>query len=575
MNEAFDIPVLIAGGGPMGLVLALELEYHGIGAILVERNLGTTRHPKMDITSGRSMEVFRRLGVAEALRDVAVPSDHNLSVVWCDKPDGVELARFDYPSVDEARTQLKNENSGAMALEPSMRVSQVILEPVLKGVLERRSKHVELRFGWGLTELVQDENGVTAKIQSTESGEVKTIRCQYLAGCDGANSVARRELGIHTNTVTPLQILGVGDRNNLMDEYRGKPPADAPRAPQRYMIHFKSPDREMFEKFGYAWHLQCPRSWAIIAQDDVDTWTVHTPPELYPGVIDDADPKDVLFHLFGREFECEVLVHNRWYPRLGLADSYGEGRVWLAGDAVHQVIPTGGYGMNSGVGDVLGLGWVLAAQVNGWAGEHLFQAYESERRHVAARNRIASGTHSGVRIKIREACPENLWDEGPEADAARAEIGHYIQELGNLENEAWGIEFGYRYDDSPAICHEGGEAPAYEWERYEPTTWPGSRAPNVFLSDGEPLYDKFGRGFTLLSTGEVACDHLVEAARAVGMPLELLVVDDPLVAQLYERKLVLIRPDQHVAWRGNTQPETFENSLAVIDRVRGATGRAA
>ncbi|MEO1082577.1 MAG: FAD-dependent monooxygenase, partial [Pseudomonadota bacterium] len=474
MDKEFDTPVLIAGGGPVGLVLALALDRHGIDAILVERNLTTTRHPKMDITSGRSMEIFRHLGVADALREVAVPGDHKLSVVWVDKPDGELLARFDYPSVDDARKKLRECNDGTMALEPSMRVSQVLLEPVLKEMLDEKSQRIDVRFGWGLTAFEQDEQGVTATIRSTESGEEKQIRARYLAGCDGANSVARKELGIPVNTVTPLQILEANDRSNLMDEYRGEPPADAPRAAQRYMIHFKSSEREMFEKFGHSWHLQCPRGWSIIAQDDVDTWTVHTVPDLYPG-IDDADPKDVLFALFGREFDCEVLVNNRWYPRLGLAASYGRGRVWLAGDAVHQVIPTGGYGMNSGVGDALGLAWALKAAVEGWGGEKLFHAYEAERRHVAARNRIASGTHAGVRMRINQACPENLWDEGAEADAARAEIGRYIQELGNLENEAWGIETGYRYDASPAICHEEGEPPPYEWERCEPTTWPGSR----------------------------------------------------------------------------------------------------
>ncbi|MEM1155537.1 MAG: FAD-dependent monooxygenase [Pseudomonadota bacterium] len=569
MSEQFDTPILIAGGGPVGLVLALELERHGVDAILIERNPSTTRHPKMDITNGRSMEIFRRLGVADRLREVAVPGDHKVSVIWCDKPEGMQLARFDYPSVNEAREQLRERNDGTMALEPGMRVSQVLLEPVLKDILDSESKHIDVRFGWALSSLEQDDDGVTATIQSTETGETQTVRCQYLAGCDGANSVARNALGIPVNTITVPQVLESGDRNALLDDYRGEPPETTQPPMKRYMIHFKSPERDMFEKFGHSWHLQSPRGWSMIAQDDVDTWTVHLPPELYPG-IEDADPKEVLYALFGREFECEVLVHNRWLPRLGLADSYGAGRVWLAGDAVHQVIPTGGYGMNSGVGDALGLGWVLAASVNGWGGDKLFAAYELERRHVAARNRLASGWHSTVRLRIREACPDNLWEEGPEADAARAEIGGHIQALGNLENEAWGIEWGYRYDDSPLICHEEEEAPAYEWERYEPTSWPGARAPNLFLQDGAPLYDKFGRGFTLLNFSDAQCDQLMAAAQAVGMPLALLDVSEPDAAAMYGCNLVLVRPDQHVAWRGDAQPESLEDAQAILNVVRGA-----
>ena len=249
--------------------------------------------------------------------------------------------------------------------------------------------------------------------------------------------------------------------------------------------------------------------------------------------------------------------------------SYGEGRVWLAGDAVHQVIPTGGYGMNSGMGDAMALAWALAANVQGWGTPRLFEAYEVERRHVAARNRIASGRHAGIRAMIAAARPDDLHADGPQGDAARAEIGAYIQELGNLENEAWGIEWGYRYDDSPLICHEDGEAPAYEWEYYEPSTWPGVRAPNVFLEDGSPLFDQFGREFTLLSFNGGDCSSLVTAAAAAGVPMELLHVDNDYAAGLYQRAFVLVRPDQHVAWRSDEEPSGAE-ARSIIDRVRGA-----
>ncbi|MEM1112774.1 MAG: FAD-dependent monooxygenase [Pseudomonadota bacterium] len=570
MSENFDTPVLIAGGGPVGLALALELDRLGIDATLVERNLTTTRHPKMDITNGRSMEIFRRLGVVDELRTVAVPSDHPVSVIWLSNLVGDELTRFDYPSVDEARQRLRDKNDGTMALEPSMRVSQVLLEPVLKEMLETRCDHIDVRFGWGLEALTQDEDGVSATIKSTESGEEQTIRCQYLAGCDGAGSVARNALAIPVNTITPLDVLESEDRTDYLDDYRGEPPADAPRSEPRYMIHFRSPRKDLFERFGIAWHLQCPVSWSVIAQDDIDTWTVHFPPWLYPNLDEEEDPRKILYHLFGTEFECEVLVNNRWYPRLGLADSYGEGRVWLAGDSVHQVIPTGGYGMNSGMGDAMGLAWVLAANVKGWGGETLFKAYESERRHVAARNRLASGRHSAIRLKIRQATPENLTEQGPEADAARAKLGDYIQELGNLENDAWGIEWGYRYDDSPAICHESGEAPAYEWEYYEPSTWPGVRPPNVFLPDGQPLFDLFGLGFTLLRFEPLPCEHILAAAEAAGVPLDVVDIEDPHAASLYQRKLVLVRPDQHVGWRGDEAPASLADANNIIDRLRGA-----
>ncbi|MEM7704513.1 MAG: FAD-dependent monooxygenase [Pseudomonadota bacterium] len=563
-----ETPILIAGGGPVGLVLAHELNRLGVDAILLERNPTTTRHPKMDITNGRSMEIFRRLGLVDALRAVAVPEDHPVSVIWCDDMVGTELARFDYPSVQEMRKLLAEKNDGTMALEPGMRVSQVLLEPVLKQHLDDHSQHITLMFGWSLESLTQDEEGVTATIRSTETGETQQVRSQYLAGCDGAGSVARKTLGIPVNTITPLDFVADDDRTNYRDVARGEPPADAPRVDPMFMIHWESNDLDVFERYGIAWHLQSPLRWSIISQNDKDTWTIHVPVPLYPEV-EQMDPKEFLFKLLGCEFDCRVLVANPWYPRLGLADAYGSGRVWLAGDSVHQVIPTGGYGMNTGVGDATALGWVLAANVNGWGGEKLFQAYENERRHVGARNRLASARHSAIRYHINRNTPEDFRAEGSAGEQARHEIGAYIQDAGNLENDAWGIEWGYRYDDSPVICHEDGPAPAYEWEYYDPSSWPGGRPPNVFLEDGQPLFDRFGTGFTLLNFAGLDCATLVAAAEAASIPLDVVEIRDEHAARLYDRNLVLIRPDQHVAWRGNAAPADLHAAGEIMDRVRG------
>ncbi|MEM9624268.1 MAG: FAD-dependent monooxygenase [Pseudomonadota bacterium] len=561
-------PILIAGGGPVGLMMALELDHHGIDAILIERNTTTTRHPKMDITNGRSMELFRRLGVLEKLRAAAVPEDHPMSVIWIESLLGEELARFDYPSVDAMRGHLRADNDGSMALEPSMRISQVELEPVLKRHLEETSDHIELRFGWGLETFQQDEEGVTATIKQTETGVVEEIRCDYLAGCDGANSVARRTLGIAINTITPLDYLEAGDdHHNYLDTDRGEPPADAPAPPGNFMIHWTSPDLDLFQRFGIAWHLQSPRGWTIISQNDRDTWTVHIPLAQIKDV-ETRDPKDILFEFLGCEFECDIKVANPWYPRLGLADAYGSGRVWLAGDAVHQVIPTGGYGMNSGLGDALGLAWVFAANVQGWGGPELFQAYEVERRHVGARVRIGSARHASVRMNIRRQYDPKIHDDSVEAQGLRAELGKFIADAGNLENEAWGIEWGYRYDNSSVIWHESGESPAYEWEQYEPSTWPGVRAPNVFLDSGHPIHDHFGRGFTLLNFGTEDVSGFVEEALRLQLPLTVVDIPDAHAAKLYERPLVLLRPDQHVAWRGATLPDQ-DTIKEIFECVRG------
>ncbi len=566
-------PVLIAGGGPVGLMLALELDHHGIDAMLVERNPTTTRHPKMDITNGRSMELFRRLGVIDPLRAAAVPEDHPVSVIWVDNLAGWKLARFDYPSVDDMRRILRENNDGTMAGEPAMRISQVRLEPVLKRILEEESRHITLRYGWALQTFSQDDGGVTVTIRNTATGKTERVRAGYLAGCDGAGSITRKTLGIPINTITPFDYQDAGDdHHNYLDTARGEPPDDAPKPRSMFMIHWTSPELELFERFGTAWHIQSPMGWSIISQNDRDTWTVHIPLAAIEDV-ENRDPKDILFEFLGREFECEIKVANPWYPRLGLADGYGSGRVWLAGDAVHQVIPTGGYGMNSGLGDAMALGWVLAANVEGWGTPMLFKAYETERRHVGARVRIGSARHAALRLQIGRRYDPAMHRDNMEGAGKRAEVGAFIAQAGNLENEAWGLEWGYRYDDSPIICHESGEAPPYEWEYPVPSTWPGARAPNVFLADGSPIFDSFGHAFTLLNFADAPCSRLEKAAKDVNLPLTVAHLDDAHAATLYERRLVLVRPDQHVAWRGDSDPSP-QQAQYIIDRVRGAHGES-
>lgn len=543
-----ETPVLIAGGGPVGLVLALELEHRGVDALLVERNPTTTRHPKMDVTNGRSMEHFRRLGIADEVRSHAVPSNHPMTVVWCSRYGEWELARFEYPSIDWGRDIIHAVHDGSLPLEPDMRISQVVLEPVLKGILERRAKHVGVRFGWALASFEQDAEGVTSVLRNGETGETQTVRSRYLVGCDGAGSVTRSQLGI-----------GLDD---LMGEYD-------PTAGRMFMIHFRSQDRAFFERFGTVWHVQAPLDGTVISQNDLDTWTIHVP--LAPDVdVDAIDPAAFLQERLGADVACEILVANAWKPRLVVAERYGEGRVWLAGDSAHQVIPTGGYGMNTGVGDAVDIGWKLDALLAGWGGPQLLPAYEIERRHVGLRNRAASARHAAIRGEIAGAWSTAIHEDSPSGEQARARLGEKIRQLGNLENEAVGIEIGYRYDESPIVCHESGEPPPYEMERFEPTSWPGVRAPSLFLEDGSALLDRLGRGFTLLRFAEVDAAPFVRAAEARGVPLEVVDLHNAHARRIYERDLVLVRPDQHVGWRGNEAPV---DATAVIDRVRGATDR--
>ena len=498
------VPVLIAGGGPVGMTLARTLASFGVRCLLVERNASTTRHPKMDITNGRSMELFRRLGLVDQLRAVGVAEDNNFDVSWITslarEAGGRELHRFRYPGVTAKRAEIRQNNDGSQPREPAMRVSQVVIEPVLRRAIVD-DPLVEARWGVAFEDFRQDESGVTVTLRTMETGATETVRCDFLAGCDGGSSAVRDRLGIGLEGKAAVA--------------------------HRYMIHFRSEARDLLQSFGVAWHYQTDKG-TLIAQDDVDTWTLQTrpPPGVDPATI---DPHAMLDAWAGRPFARDILVANPWFTHLLVAERYGSGRVFLAGDAAHQYIPTGGYGMNTGIGDAVDLGWKLAATLRGCARTGLLASYESERRPVGLRNRRASERHTDVRMAIA-----NLYRTVADPDA----LGQGIARLGNAENESWGIELGYRYDGvegDPVVYH--------------PTTAPGARLPSVFLYDGSALYDRLGPWFTLLRFGDADPSPLIDAA---PVPLETVIVDDPTIAPIYEAKLVLVRPDTHVAWRGNT-----------------------
>ena len=496
MPDVKHVPVLIAGGGPVGMTLARTLASFGVRSLLVERNPSTTRHPKMDITNGRSMELFRRLGLADRLRAVAVPEANNFDISWITSLTGRELHRFRYPSVVQKRAEIRARNDGTQPREPAMRVSQVMIEPVLRDAI-LGDPLVEARWGVAFEDFTQDDEGVTATLRTVETGATEQVRCDFLAGCDGGSSLVRDQLGIGLDGKAAVA--------------------------HRYMIHFQSDARDILQAFGIAWHYQTDKG-TLIAQDDKDTWTLQTrmPAQGEP------DPEAVLDAWVGKTFARKILVANPWFTHLLLADRYQGGRVFLAGDAAHQYIPTGGYGMNTGIGDAVDLGWKLAAALKGFGGLGLLDSYERERRPVGYRNRLASERHTSVRLKIAE-----LYASERDPDA----LGRAIAALGNAENESWGVEFGYRYDGvepNPVV--------------YEPTTAPGARLPSVFLRDGSALYDRLGPWFTLLCFGGADPSDLIDAAPA---PLDIVVVDDASLAPIYEASLVLVRPDTHVAWRGN------------------------
>ncbi|KAL2820938.1 monooxygenase [Aspergillus cavernicola] len=531
-------PVLVVGAGPAGLIAALQLATNGTPCILAERNLETTRWPKMDITNCRSMEILRRLGIADGLRDVGVPSHWSFNVLFSTGLGGTEtMPKWDLPSPDGWRQRIKETNDGSMPREPYQRCSQAIFEAWLKPRIQANPL-IESHFGWKLDTLTEYNDYVESEIID-QDGCRHFIKSKYVIGCDGAGSRVRRAVGI---------------------KLKGDP---APGA--MWLIHFKSRNLERLRSQGQFWHIFFTTGHVLIAQNEKDTWTMHTPIEI--GVsVEDLDPKEAIYKGLGAEHAPyqinieEILVTSVWRPTICLAEKYISpgGRVFLAGDSAHQNIPTGGYGMNTAVGDSFDIGWKLSAVLKEYAGPSLLTSYEEERQPVGARNIERSGVHMNIHATYVQWCrnaPGVITSASPTGQQLRQSLAQLVH-THDGENKDHGIELGYRYNSAViAFTEIDTHEPMWNEREFVPSTWPGSRAPHVFLHDGETsIFDLFGTGseFTLVdfTPGARFIKIFDLILRRRGVPCKLLnLVDENHAREIWERDAVLVRPDDHVAWR--------------------------
>ena len=528
------VPVLVVGAGPVGMVAALALARQGVPSVLVDQGFETSVHPKLDFVNCRSMEFFRQLGLAGDVRSAGVAPEHRADVIWSSGLAGEPITTWRLPSVAEERRHIAEHNDGTQPVEPGQRISQIDLEPVLRAHC-RRNPIIDLRCGMRFESLTQDDDVVTSRLVDVLTDEKIELRSEYVIGCDGASSQVRTAAGI------------------------GEEGFGLAGLPGAFMVHFKSRDLDTLHRHGRFWHYFAFR-YVIIAQDEDDTWTAHvngleaaefdTPP---------SDPTAFLRDTMRVDLKIDkVLLTSRWRPGFTVADRYRAGRVLLAGDSAHRMFPTGAYGMNTGIGDVIDAAWKVAALVRGFGGPGLLDSYEADRRPVGRRNMQTSHRHIGVHLKAGSVLRSGAPLEAV-ASVLNAERG---------ENEYRGIELDYRYDDSPIVCHENSPATPWSPRAYTPTTRPGSRPPSVVLADGKPIYDRFAAPFTLVDfVGAGDAGPLLEAAAAQGVPVSHTIVTDGAARELWERDLVLLRPDHHVAWRGN---KADPNAAAVFQRARGA-----
>jgi 2-polyprenyl-6-methoxyphenol hydroxylase-like FAD-dependent oxidoreductase len=529
-------PVLIVGGGPIGLALAGELGWRGIACTLVEKGDGSISQPKMDFVGVRTMEFCRRWGIVPWVHAAGYNRAYPQDCAWVSSLAGYEFGREPFPAPRDDRPLAQS------TYARGERCPQDFFDPVLRRFAAQFA-HVTLRYQVELLGFEESKEGLKACLSDGSE-----IRASYLVGCDGASSTVREQLAIPMSGSPVLTYTtNVIFRCPGLDKLHGRKPA--------YRWIFIGPDG----------------TWAtLVAIDGRDRWRFSLVGDETRRKPTEDDIRQTIVRAMGREFDFEILSVLPWVRRQLVADHYGSGRVFIAGDAAHLTSPTGGFGMNMGIQDSVDLGWKLAAALEGWAGPQLLASYELERRPVAIRNVNEATGNLKRMLAPRDSRPaKEVFEPGPEGERARREFGERYTQMMKREWFAPGIHLGYVYEGSPVIVSDGTPPPPDEVQTYTQTARPGSRAPHAWLGPESSTLDLFGRGFVLLRFGDTSTDSLVQAASRRGVPLSLTDIQNDETRELYERRLVLVRPDGHVAWRDDHAPSDAD-ALRILDTVRGA-----
>src|SRR5580698_9701123 len=540
--------VLIVGGGPVGLTLAMDLAWRGIDVVVAERRPpNDPPNVKCGQIGARSMEIFRRLGLADKLRGIGLPTDYPNDIVSATSVTGIEFSRVLIPARGARGTPAA---AGPDTIWPTPehthRCNQKFFEPVLFAHAAEQPL-IRILHRTEITDLTQGEQGVTASAVDLDGGTRSTIECDYLVGCDGASSFVRKSIG---------------------SEFVGIPVLQYAQS-----FHIQAPQLRSLLPGKPAWlyfSLNPRRCGVTMAVDGGETWNIQN--FSYPGEIglDHLDRDWVIRSILGvgPNFEYELLSREDWIARRLVATKFRDRRVFVCGDAAHVWMPLGGFGMSAGIADAANLAWKLAGVLHGWATPEILDAYEAERQPITDQaSRIISDIGYQVMMQRNGLSPE-VERLDAIGEAARSAAGQLAYALDVEQQCCGGLNFGYFYDRSPIIAYDGAEPPAYTMADFTPSTAPGCRAPFARLSDGRPVYDAFGPGYTLLRFDPtVAIAPLVEAMREHGIPFEIVDVGSREASELYRHKLVLVRPDQHVAWRADAEPS---DPLDLVDLVRGA-----
>jgi 2-polyprenyl-6-methoxyphenol hydroxylase-like FAD-dependent oxidoreductase len=529
--------VLIIGAGPAGLALAIELGSRAIACIVIERNARVGAAPRAKTTNVRTREHLRRWGIAEQLADASpLGLDYPSDVMFVTRLAGYPLARF-----ENAFNCAPQRN--ALYSEHAQWIPQYTLEKILKDHAQTLPS-VQFRFLTELESFEQDDRGVRAVTRNTESGTTAVITSDYIVGADGARSAVRAAIGARMEGSYGLS--------------------------RNYNIVFRAPGLAAAHPHGKAimyWQINADTPSLIGPMDVDDTWFFMPTGVPQDFKVSDAEAAALIRKATGIDLPYEIKSTDEWVASRLIADKYQDRRAILVGDACHLHPPFGGYGMNMGVADSVDLGWKLAAVLRGWGGPALIASYQAERRPV--HQRVMDEAVANHAVLGQQLTQDGSEDDGPLGVKLRAQIGAAIREVKGREFNTLGVVLGSHYHGSAIVATEEGPPPPDQVAHATPSAYPGSLAPHAWLADGSSLYDGFGPGYTLLATGGWNAADLLQARRDAadtGVPLTVYQpeADGAALPELYQARLALIRPDQHVAWRGNIWPHDGKALLRTL-----------
>jgi 2-polyprenyl-6-methoxyphenol hydroxylase-like FAD-dependent oxidoreductase len=542
-----DAPVLIVGAGPVGLVLAIDLASRGVKVKVAEtRRRAEPPEPKCNHVAARTMEIFRRLGIVGKVRNAGLPPDYPHDISYRTTFTGDELTRIRIPCRRDRFTDTTSADGNWPTPEPPHRINQIFLEPILFEHAESQA-NITILNRTAVDDVEIAESSATVTLRDLETDVTQRQQFRFVIGCDGARSIVRKAIGAKLDGDAVIQ-----------------------RVQSTYI---RAPDLIDRQRHVSAWGtgvINPRRAGMVYAIDGRERWLLHN--YLKPDEADfDSVDRDWAIRTIlgvGADFKYDIISKEDWYGRRLLANKFRDRSVFIAGDAAHIWVPYAGYGMNAGIADATNLAWLLAAHLNGWAPAGILDAYEAERRPITEQVSRFAMSHAEAEIRRRGAIPAMIEDSGPEGARARTEVGELTYAINVQQYACAGLNFGPYYDRSPIVAYDGAEFPPYTMASYTASTVPGCRMPHVWLAGHNSLYDALGPEFTLLRLHEaIDAAPLVAAAQRRGVPLKVLDINESEAGDLDGHGLLLVRPDQHVAWRGNTLPS---DPLALIDRVRGA-----